>query len=235
MWGYIVPIVGLDLTLPFYEDMGLFVSDKSQFLSTLRSVLVIEGKRSERTLVEQKDISKSFELICDNVGGDSALALRIWAEETFFWVHTDQPQWSAWMIITGEKRLLRDSLRLAPEQLELAQNLRIFWRADDLLPKFDVARQKALSEWDRVIFEDYLFSTLPESERESLPGVIDPLLIISSTIEMYRFQRGWPGFIGSLSEGERLRLWEEGEKLLHDFGVVMAPALVRPDLMISPI
>jgi hypothetical protein len=226
-WNLIFELLSLDGIVALYEEMGLKIPDKQRFARMLRR-LMAETRQTygpDRTpdirLAEK--VLKEIEAV---FGKQTAEHFYKWATTVFYWVHSFQPQWSAWdSILPRHPAQLHKNL--SSERWDDVAQFRKAHSTEDLEQQVRLLRTRPLSAWDTEAYLLYRYSNNedPLCERD----FIDPYSPILSTIEMNRFQLAWPKLWSQFTEDEKNLLWNYGRQFLKDEEIEMPERLRHPD------
>jgi hypothetical protein len=226
-WNLIFELLSLDGIVPLYEEMGLEIPDKQRFVQMFRR-MIAEARQiygSDRTpdIRFAERVLKEIESLFGEATADH---FYMWATTVFYWVHSYQPQWSAWdFILPRHPAQLHESL--PPEKYGAINQFRQGHNIEDLDRQIKVLKGRPLSEWDAEMYSFRSYSNVEDPRFED--DLIDPYSPILSTIEMNRFQLAWPKLWSNFTENEKRTLWNYGQKFLRDEEIDMPEPLRYPD------
>jgi hypothetical protein len=226
-WNLIFTLLSLDGLAPLYEEMGLHLADKQSFLALLRR-LIVEARAEfgrERTpgLSFAERVMREVEEL---FGKRTAEFFYKWATTVFFWVHCDQPQWSAWDIILPRhpSQLPKD---LPSERYEVIARFREGTSTDDVKQQVALLKSQPLTDWDAEMYSMHKFSNREDPRFED--DLVDPYSAVLSTVEMNRFQIGWQELWSHFLQDEKARLRDYGQQLLLNQEIEMSEGLMLPN------
>lgn len=226
-WGLILALLSMDVIVPFYEEMGLILKNKRNFVPVLRDLILTNRKQYEADQGVVPPIAEKVLAALQSTFGESdAQTFFRWATNIFFQVHADNPQWSAWEILMSEW-VYNHSVVLSRLSENRAENpVDRYGEINDIADvesKIAVVRQKPLSVWDMEMYAIHGFSNDDELN--------DPFADVVSTIEMNRFRRFWRMLCDTLTSEDKRLLHEQGQKTADELEIWMPGPLVDPDAL----
>jgi hypothetical protein len=228
-WNLIFELLSLDGMAPLYEDMGLLIPDKPRFAQMLRRL--ITGAREKYGPERTPDIhfaENVLKEIAANLGKGTAERFYKWATSVFYWVHSYQPQWSAWdSILPRHPAQLHKNL--PPGRYDAIANFRKAHSVDDVVQRLKAPKRLPLSDWDSEMYSLRNYRNKEDPLSLSDDDSVDPYSPIISTIEMNRFQLAWPKLWRQFSEEEKTVLLKYGQQFLNDEEIEMPEPLRHPD------
>jgi hypothetical protein len=227
-WKLIFVLLSLDGVVPFYDEMGLQVSDKQQFVEVLRRLIIKDRSIYEKIEdVESSLVPRAMGELKTLFTQRSADHFYTWATTVFCWAPSDQAQWSAWQIVLLYEDELRKHVLLSPQQYEVISRLRKSLGADDIAEHVATLKSQPLTEWDSETYSVNNFSNVDDPFCET--DFIDPYSIVLSTVEMNRFQSNWGDLLSSLTAEEKMQLWTYGQQMMTAQNVSLPEPLYHPD------
>ena len=228
-WNLIVGLLSLDGVVPLYEQMGLDVRDTSRFVQLLRSLIA----KSREVYGSDKvpDVRFANQLLSEI---ESVFSREVaehfyrWATTVFYWVHSDQPQWSAWDMILPRHpdQVPREIPR---ERYDVVAWFRKAHSVEDVEEQLKVLKSRPLSPWDAEMYSIHSYSNKEDPMFED--DLVDPYSPILSTIEMNRFQLAWPKLWSHFAAEEKNLLWRRGQQFLRNEQIEMPGPLLHPDAL----
>lgn len=213
-WNLAFEVLSLDGISPLYEEMGLRIQEKQQFVDMLRRL--ITESRETYTPGRTPDIrfaEKVLKEIESLFGQDTGEHFYRWATTVFYWVPSYQPGWSAW-----DSLLPRHPAKLPKglpsERWEAIAQFREETTPDDLTPRIIELKKRPLTQWDAEMYSLHNYSNKDDPMFED--ELVDPYSPVESTIEMNRFQLGWPKLWSKFTDQEKGILWNYGKQWLRD-------------------
>jgi hypothetical protein len=234
-WNLIFELLSLDGTVPLYEEMGLLIPDKRRFAQMLRRLLT--GAREMYGPERAPDIhfaEKVLKEIVTNLGKETAERFYKWATSVFYWVHSYQPQWSAWdFILPRNPAQLRKNLPQGRH--DAIAEFRKAHSVEDVVQRLKATKRLPLSDWDSEMYSLRNYRNKEDPLSLSDDDSVDPYSPVLSTIEMNRFQLAWPKLWSQFTEEEKDLLWSHGQRFLRDNEIEMPAPLRHPDKLIREV
>lgn len=217
-WGELTLLLSLHRVRAYLVDMGLPAAlaapaMQKDFLEAIRTAMCDHDDASVDLA------SATHHHLTHRCGPEIATAVMNWARTTYYFVHADLPQWSAWLIafqVASTKRY--NDLHLAADRRRaIYADFQSRLDMDDFDNK--VASQPAtqVDDWDVMVLAKYQWDPTDEDA--------GPTGRVRTIVEMHRFQCFGRHWASQLSEDEDASLQRSAGALLDDLGVWMPAPL----------
>lgn len=223
-WNQLLSVLSLDRALPFFEWMGVPVSDKILFQRVLREVILRARQEFEATPSEVPAVNR---MLSERLSDKQRAPFFRWAQGVFLGYHADQVEWSAWDVVFSQWAYSRrKDLNFLPDIKE--QWFVTTYRADastaDVKQLAEDVVSQPLSDWDVQIYARRGWSATWES---------GPFSIIDWIVRVERLKRFALKAWSELDPDEREEILRRGQTVIEDLRVWMPGPLTRLDSLLA--
>jgi len=224
--------IGMDITAPFLEDMGVYMTGIGDLRHLARSRLEEAPGLLART-GNRKEWVTSFEEIAQKRLSERTLEEFVrWIDETLTSAPADRPSWEAYEDYLFEWQINmrdgKDTARCFDDPTCVYDAYRAFVLERRLDARIRESRRRHISEWDHRVLAWGRYS-LSEQDVE-IDEISDPFSVVSASANRNHFQQLWEYVSAQLTSSEKHRLLD-ALKLYYREYPWRTPHLVHPDLL----
>lgn len=209
----VASLLSLDVTLPFYEAMGLHLADPGGFQQAIRQLIKTEARRYDEDKPFPNLLAAMRHDLTQREGETQAHAFQRWFDNLYWELPYQQLQWSLWLDAFHQgfdPAAEPDRQLLAGDQQEQAvAAFAEFMDVDELRQQSESVASQPLSDWDLESYVRRGFD--PDDDMMD-----DPFCHVFALVEMARVQAFAHSLIPMLTAEEHEQLREQAAWLVAE-------------------
>lgn len=212
----------MDGTVPYYEPMGIQITDKRRFIAVLREILIWARREYAVRPLTDEYSEHAVREISGQLGEKTGLSFLNWVIHIFETAPADYPHTNAWFFILtwcAGNRLRWGRLGLpVSKSRSLLVEFKKATNDQDIYANHEEQVLDPVSDWDAVMYSNGEFDN----------DFMDPFNWIVNTINMNRFRSALNNLIGQLSAPEVEAFWSSVQRIGLENGLTKISNLAKP-------
>jgi hypothetical protein len=231
--GDCLATLSMDITAPFFSDMGLTMAGIEDLRVVLREGVqegALDLSKNGSSQTRMTEWLAALEHVPQNrLPGTAIQDFGKWIRDTYTFVPADRPNWEMYEVFfhrwsVGMRKRQFDSAGCFVDAQAIFETYQAFLPGRRLDDRILESRRRKLSTWDEKIFLQCAYSL--SEEEVDCESVFEPFGVVQATANRNYFQEFWEHLFPRLTKEEQEQLFLVLQR--HYDGDFRLPSLVRP-------